>query len=353
LGVGNKEGKVLFWRGNLPSLVVLFVLYPAFFLLHERGVVDDFLWINAAIIGVYVILAVSLNLITGVTGQFSLGHAAFMMIGAYVAAVFSKRIDLGLVELFGFWGGQLNLLFNLIAGGLVAAAFGLLVGIPTLRLRGDYLAMATLAFGQIMVGAVNNVDYIGGPRGIPAVPQWADLTWIVVVAVLVVIFVRHLVDSAFGRNSLAIREDEDAAESLGLHAHRVKVVAFAVGTFIAGVAGALYANYFHVVHPSAFSIIKSIEILVMVVLGGLGSVTGAIVGVIAVVALSSALAAYPAIRMIVFSLILLLAMLYRPSGLVGSGGWGISALRERWERRRFVGKRAAAGAVGQQELRRH
>jgi len=242
---------------------------------------------------VNVILAVSLNLVNGDAGLFSIGHAGFMAIGAYTAAWFS--VTYGRPWLESACGGSptplvtsIYLLGVMLVGGLAAAVGGLLAGLPALRLRGDYLAIATLGFGEIIRVVLLNVDAVGGARGLAGIPRYSSLFLCLVVAVLTATALRNLNRSAHGRAIMAVREDETSAEALGIDCARYKALAFVVGAFFAGMAGCLYAHYLQFIHPRGFDFMKSIELVLMVVLGG-GRISGVIVAAIAVTLLPEGL----------------------------------------------------------------
>jgi len=267
-----------------------------------------------------VILAVSLTLVNGFTGQFSLGHAGFMSVGAYCSAALSLFLlpTLGLSEVAGqgFW------LLNLVMSGILAALFGYLVGLPSLRLKGDYLAIVTLGFGEIIRVTLLNMPVLGGPRGMTGIPPLANQIWLIYVCLITTFCVARLIGSPSGRAMFSVREDEIAAESMGVNTTSVKVKAFVMGAFFAGVAGALYAHKFGNINPAAFSFMKSFEIVVIIVLGGLGSVTGAVLSAIGLTILPEALRPLQDLtgidfRMIIYSLVLILFMLLRPNGILG------------------------------------
>jgi len=281
-------------------------------------------------IGVAVLAAVSLQLVNGFTGQFSIGHAGFMAVGAYVSAAASVYLGAdGLAALSGSLPASLAraLYFPLplVAGGAAAALAGLLVGIPALRLRGDYLAIATLGFGEIIRIAILNVDLVGGARGFslaaPLHPEvdlrYESLGAIYAVVALSVAVIARLVYSTGGLAFRAVREDETAAESVGIATTRVKVEAFVVSSFFAGVAGALFAHSEGYVHTNSFSFLRSFEIVVFVVLGGLGSLSGAILAAAVLTAAPEVLRGLGEWRMILYSLLLIAAMLVRPQGILG------------------------------------
>ncbi|WP_353096950.1 branched-chain amino acid ABC transporter permease [Tissierella praeacuta] len=291
-------------KKDIIGFSLLVVIYLLIKILMDVGIVDSYLQLNIFLIGINIILALGLNLITGFTGQFSLGHAAFMSIGAYTSAVLTAKL------------GQPFILAILVSG-IVAAIIGVFIGIPTLRLKGDYLAIATLGFGEIIrILALNN-DYIGGAIGFNDIPQYTNWTWIFVMTVVTVFIIKHFINSYHGRACIAIREDEIAAEAMGINTTFYKVLAFAIGAFFAGIAGSLYANYFYFIKPDSFGFMKSIDILVVVVFGGMGSILGSIVGAIALVVISLFLQNIPELRMVIYSLVLFGIMVYRPTGLLG------------------------------------
>jgi branched-chain amino acid transport system permease protein len=287
--------------------------------------------------GINVILAVSLNMVNGFTGQFSIGHAGFMAIGAYTSAVITMRVLPGAVAgleaahvpVVLVEGGAL--LVATLGGGALAALAGWAVGLPSLRLRGDYLAIVTLGFGEIIRVIILNVDAIGGARGLSGVPNYTNFFWVGVWILAVVTVSYNLLRSTHGRAMLAIREDEIAAEALGVPTTRYKVTAFVVSAFFAGVAGSLYAHYLSYLNPSTFTFIKSIEIITMIVLGGLGSVSGAILAAVVLTCLPEVLRPVKDFRMVLYSLLLIVLMITRPTGLLGTREL---SLRWPWRRRR-------------------
>lgn len=257
------------------------------------------------LIGINIILATSLNLITGVTGQFSIGHAGFMSIGAYVSAIFTLKLGMPFFVALG-------------AGAMVSALMGLLVGLPTLRLKGDYLAIATLGFGEMIRIFFLTNDYVGGASGLNGIPHYTNWTWIFFVTTISVIIIRNFVFSTHGRACISIRENEIAAETMGINTTKYKIMAFTIGAFFAGLAGGLFAHNFYIIQPNVFGFMKSIDILVMVVLGGLGSITGSILAAAGLTIISMALQQFPELRMVIYALVLVLVMLYRPQGLMGN-----------------------------------
>jgi branched-chain amino acid transport system permease protein len=268
-------------------------------------------------IGINVILAVSLNLVNGHTGQFSLGHAGFMSVGAYMAAAVTLNLA---PRLFGpdgggSWPTGALFLAALLVGGLAAALAGLLVGVPSLRLKGDYLAIVTLGFGQIIVVLFQNFEPLGGALGLNGIPPYTTVFWVLAWTAVTVFTVGCLVRSTYGRGFLAVRDDEVAAAALGLDPTRYKTVAFVVGAFFAGIAGGLYAHFRLTITPGGFDFTKSIEIVVMVILGGMGNTLGVILAAVLLTLLPEVLRPVAEYRMILYSLLLIVLMLVRPQGL--------------------------------------
>jgi branched-chain amino acid transport system permease protein len=285
-----------------------------------RGILNHH-WLRLVqLAGIHVAIAVGLNLINGFCGQFSIGHAGFWAIGAYTSGVLLTVAERKLGT------PSLPLEIVLFAGGMILAAAaagiaGLLVGIPSLRLRGDYLAIVTLGFGEIIRNLIVNIDAIGGPRGYHGIPTYTNVTWVIVVATLCLWFARNLVFSSFGRALMAIREDEVAAEAVGINTTKTKVVAFVVSAMMTGAAGALYAHLDGSLDPDTFKFTKSIEFIIMIVIGGLGSITGSVVGALLLTFLPEALREiHPSLaeyRMLIYSALLIVIMLVRQQGLLG------------------------------------
>ncbi|HEX7076907.1 MAG TPA: branched-chain amino acid ABC transporter permease [Candidatus Eisenbacteria bacterium] len=281
--------------------------------------------------GLNVILALSLNLINGVTGQFSIGHAGFMAVGAYTSAAFTVY---GVPRWFGVTpesgplAAALPFLAATLLGGCCAAFAGFLVGLPSMRLRGDYLAIVTLGFGEIIRVAILNIDAVGGARGFAGIPQRTDLAWVLGWCVVTFLVIRNIIRSVHGRALLAIREDEIAAEALGVRTTRYKVTSFVISAFFAGVAGALFSHYTYL-HTNSFTFMKSIEVIVMIVLGGMGSLSGSILGATILTALPEALRFASADRLIIYSALLIVLMIARPQGILGH-----REITLRWLRRR-------------------
>jgi branched-chain amino acid transport system permease protein len=284
------------------------------------------------LIGINIILAVSLNLATGYLGQLPLGHAGFMAVGAYASAIFMKATAATL-PLF------ISLPLGLMIGGAVAGIFGFIIGIPALRLRGDYLAIITLGFGEIIRVVITNIDSVIGfkltygaanLKGIPKSTTFLD-TFICVG--LVCYMIHAMLKSRHGRAVLSIRENEIAAESCGIKTTYYKTMAFVMSAFFAGVAGSLYAGNIGILAPQNFDFMKSIDILVMVVLGGMGSMIGSVISATVLTALPEFLRAFSQYRMVVYSLLLIGVMIFKPTGLMGTYDFSLSRLLGKpWDR---------------------
>ncbi len=291
-------------KRDLAMLIFGLILYGAIQGMISEKIIGSFWQLNIILICVNVIMAVSLNLINGYTGQFSLGHAGFMAVGAYV----------GVVATVNF---QLPLIAALILGALCAGALGFLIGLPTLRLRGDYLAIATLGLGEIIRIVIMNIEYVGGAAGFKGIPHLTNFTWVFFTMLFTLFFIKNFVNSSHGRACIAIRENEIAAEAMGVNTTKYKVMAFTIGAAFAGIAGGLFAHQFYLISPNSFTFLSSFNYLIMVVLGGMGSITGSIAGAFVVTFISAALASFPEARMIIYALALILLMFYRPQGLFG------------------------------------
>jgi branched-chain amino acid transport system permease protein len=264
--------------------------------------------------GINITLAASLNLINGFTGQFSLGHAGFMAIGAYSSAFLTTNYGAKLLPLVGH---QTWILFPiaLCIGGIVAAVAGLVVGIPSLRLKGDYLAIVTLGFGEIIRVILQNIEAVGGARGMIGIPDYTNLFWTFGLAAITVYVVWALVNSTYGRGFIAVSDDEVAAEAMGINTTRYKIIAFVVGAFFAGAAGGIYAHFKQYIAPVGFDFNKSIEIVVMVILGGMGRNVGVIIAAVLLTIITEPLRRFGEYRIILYALLIIGLMIARPQGL--------------------------------------
>jgi branched-chain amino acid transport system permease protein len=299
-----------------------------------QGVLDSSWSFILAMAGINIILAVSLNIVNGFTGQFSIGHAGFMAVGAYTAA----KIVMATHHLaLGSGAEQLIFFGALVAGMITAAVTGFLVGMPSLRLRGDYLAIVTLGFNEIIRVIIENTPFLGQATGISGLPKLTNLLWVGLgIAVTVMVAVR-LLRSTHGRAFLAIREDEVAAEAMGVDTTGYKVRAFIIAAALAGLAGGLLVFRIQLCTPKSFTFIKSIEVVVMIVLGGLGSVSGAFLTAAVLTVLLELLREFAQYRMVIYALLLIIFMLARPEGLFGT--------REIWDLLRRRRAKVGAGAV--------
>ena len=323
-------------RNLLVALAVLAVLYGLDFVFQGR-LINPYFSRIIMLCGIAITLAVSLNLINGFTGQFSIGHAGFMAVGAYTSAYFSVNYGARLAVTLGdgHVGWFIALILATLVGAFFAGVAGLLVGVPSLRLKGDYLAIVTLGFGQIIVVFLNNIEAIGGARGYSGIPIVKSFFWIFLIAVLTIVIVYNIVNSAFGRALISIREDEIAAEAMGVNTTRYKVSAFVISSALAGAGGVLLAHFDGYLNPKSFEFIKSFEILIMIILGGLGSIVGSVLGAILLTVLPEALRGFAEYRMVIYSLLLIILMITRPQGLLGK-----TDLFKKW-RKRNRGKRDA------------
>ncbi|MGA7577489.1 MAG: branched-chain amino acid ABC transporter permease [Desulfobaccales bacterium] len=301
--ISNKRKPLLIWLATALFLAVARVL-------PDSGLLNPYVVQIMMYVGINMILTLSLNLVNGYMGEFSVGHAGFMGIGAYVASILTVAV---LPHSWSPW------LFPgvLVTGGLAAAAAGLIVAYPSFRTRGDYLAIVTLAFNMIVKSVLENIDAVGGPRGYLGMPRLTSLFWVTVWVLITLAALRNLVYSNFGRGIMAIREDEMAANLTSVNTRRLKLYAFLISAFFTGLAGGLYAHLLQFIDPRSFSILKSTDMLVMVYLGGMGSLTGSLLGATIYTVLMELLRFLGIWRWVVGPLLLVLLMIFRPQGLVG------------------------------------
>jgi branched-chain amino acid transport system permease protein len=309
-------------RGVLRSIAPFVIGAPLLALL--QWIMPEGWELIAVFVGVNVVLAVSLNVVNGFTGQFSLGHAGFMAVGAYTAAKITLALaGVKLAFLPEAVSDQLVFAVALAAGMATAALAGLLVGMPSLRLRGDYLAIVTLGFGEIIRSIIENLRTLGQATGLPGLPKMTNVVWVGISAIATVVMARRLAVSTQGRALFAIREDEVAAEAMGVDTTGYKVRAFTISAAYAGLAGGLVVHAILLANPRMFTFIRSIEVVVMVVLGGLGSITGSVVAALVLTVALEALREFQSYRMVVYALLLVVLMLLRPQGIFGT--------RELWD----------------------
>ncbi len=316
----NKTKKISY----ITTTVLVILLYLILMGLMRSGMISRFAQGILILIAINIILAVSLNVTVGCLGQITLGHAGFMSVGAYAAALFTKS---------GIIPGIPGYLIGILIGGTVAALIGIIVGVPALRLKGDYLAIITLAFGEIIRVLIEYFKFTGGAQGLVGIQRFQNFTIIYFITVLSVAAMFSIMTSRHGRAVLAIREDEIASDASGIDTTYYKTFAFTISAAFAGVAGALYAHHMGVLGAKQFDYNYSIAILVMVVLGGMGSFTGATLSAIVLTILPEALRGFNDYRMIIYSLILIIMMQFRPIGLLGRKEFELTKIVEKLTRR--------------------
>ncbi len=310
------------WKGLAPWLGLLGLIWIIQF--FAKDAIQPYYFTILMYAGVNMILAVSLNLVNGITGQFSIGHAGFMSVGAYVAAFVTTSVRAAHPEWVATTGGQDLLLFvALVVGGATAGGVGWLVGLPSLRLKGDYLAIVSLGFAEIIRVIFMNIKAVGGSLGMPNIPPYTGFGWVYGCVLVTLFVVSRLVHSARGRECLSVREDEIAAEAMGVNTTQAKVMAFVVGAFFAGVAGGLFAHQLQYISPTIFDFNRSFEVVIMVVLGGMGSISGSVIAALFLSVIREALRPLQELtkidfRMVIYSLMLIGLMLTRPNGLFGT-----------------------------------
>ena len=319
-------------------LVVVFLVVGE--LMIDGGVVSRYQTGVIEQIGIYIILTVSLNIATGYLGQLPLGHAGFMSVGGYSCAIFIMRMmDVVGVTARDFATGSPAavglFVLGIIFGGICAAICGLIIGVPALRLKGDYLAIITLGFAEIIRVVMQNIDGVlgftltGGAKGLTGIPSYTNFLNTFIVVAISLFLIHTMMKSRHGRAILSIRDNEIAAESCGVNTTYYKTLAFVASAFFAGVAGGLYAGCIGVMAPAKFGFMKSIEILVMVVLGGMGSMLGSVISATVLTILPEALRAVSDYRMVVYAVVLILVMIFRPEGLLGDYDFSMSRVIER------------------------
>ncbi len=295
-------------RKILPILVVAGLILS--FAIPQFHLLNDYVILIIIYVGINIILSTSLNLINGYMGEFSVGHAGFMAVGAYIAAILTTQL---IPDNLAIW------LFPLVViiAGCGAALIGLVVAIPSFKTRGDYLAIVTLAFLMIVKSVIENIEAIGGPRGIPGISKLSTLPWTFIWVVIAVAVIRNFVYSKYGRGVLSLREDEIASDLMSVNTKQVKLLSFIISSFFAGVAGALFAHILQFISPRVFDIVKSTDILIMMYLGGIGSIAGSIIGAVIFTVLLEVLRPLGMWRMVLMPLVLVLLMIYRPLGIMG------------------------------------
>jgi branched-chain amino acid transport system permease protein len=324
-------------RWLLPVLIA--VGFGLSFLIPLFNLVDPYIQLILMYVGINIILTISLNLVNGFMGEFSVGHAGFMAVGAYIGALLTTRV---------FPPDVAPWLFpiTVLVAGVGTALVGLVVAIPSFKTRGDYLAIVTLAFLMIVKSVIENIEAIGGPRGIPGIYRLTNMPWTYVWTVLAVWMIRNFVYSNFGRGVLSIREDEIASDLMSVNTRQAKMLAFVISSFFAGVAGALFAHLLQFISPRVFDIVKSTDILIMVYLGGIGSIAGSILGATIFTVLLEVLRPLQEWRFVLMPLVLVFLMIYRPRGIMGlrESRWFIP-IRDLQALRRWRQKKEASDAA--------
>lgn len=291
------------------TLVVLALTYGILMFLVNQGIIDNYILRIMKQVGIFVIAALGLNLILGFTGQFTMGHAAFMSIGAYGSAIMTKNFNMPFP-------------IALIVGVILAAILAAIIGYPILRLKGDYLAICTLGFGEIVKVIIQNVDYVGGARGISSIPTKTSFLIVFFGVALCYAILKNLIHSSKGRAIMSVREDEIAAEAMGINSTKYKMIAFIIGSSMAGLSGGLYAHFNTFIDPASFNFAKSIELITYVVLGGMGSLSGTVLGTTILIYLPEALRGLSSVfkdyRMLIYAFLLVLMMIFRPQGILGT-----------------------------------
>jgi len=292
-------------KNTLIFIVAGVILYAILKILISNEIINDYFATIIMVICINIILAVSLNLIIGLTGQLTLGHAGFMSIGAYTAAMLTLKMNMPFPIV-------------LLIGGIFAGAFGFLIGLPTLRLKGDYLAITTLGFGEIIRVVITNIESLGGGRGLSGIPPKTTFTWVFFIMLFTIVIIINIARSSQGRAMKSVREDEIAAEAMGINTTKYKIMSFVIGSFFAGVAGGLFAHAMYFIKPDQFGFLKSVDIVTYVVLGGMGSLSGSVLSTATLISLPEALRSLNEYRMILYPIALIIIMRFRPQGLLGS-----------------------------------
>lgn len=305
--------------GYAITAIVLLTIYIILMFFVNQGMISDYILRIMKQIGIFLIAALGLNLILGFTGQFTMGHAAFMSIGAYGSAIMTKNFNMPFP-------------IALLTGMILAAILAALIGYPILRLKGDYLAICTLGFGEIVKVVIQNVDYVGGARGISGIPTKTSFLIVFLAAALCYAILKNLIHSSKGRAIMSIREDEIAAEAMGINSTKYKMMSFIIGSSMAGLAGGLYAHFNTFIDPASFNFAKSIELITYVVLGGMGSLSGTVIGTSILIYLPESLRGLSDVfkdyRMLIYAFLLVTMMIFRPQGILGTREISVKNIRK-------------------------
>lgn len=344
-------------KATLLNFICIIIVFGILVGLCETGTLSNYIKGILMVCCISIIMACSLNITVGYLGQIALGGAGFMAIGAYTAAMITKGMEASNILVGMGFPDTLRFLIAIVIGGVVAAIFGILVGIPALRLRGDYLAIITLGFGEIIRVIIQNLKFLGGKGfaegqagqaliGINRISNLYVVFWVMVISVaLLFTFIR----SKYGRAIIAIRNDDIAAGASGLNTTFYKVLAFTVSAFFAGIAGGIFAHYIGSLNAATFGWLKSTEYVIMVVFGGMGSLTGSVIAAILLSALPEALREFSSYRMLIYSVALILVMIFKPTGLLGSYEFSISKIIHRFKSKKTADTKEATNAIDEKE----
>lgn len=322
---------------NLPQkvqdvLITIGGIIALFFFLYALiliGVFNDYHKGVMIFIGINIIAAASLNLVTGYMGQLALGHAGFIAIGAYSAAIFSKWANQAI-----HMPSMIVFITSLLIGGIISAIFGVVIGIPALRLRGDYLGIVTLGFGEIIRISIFNLKFTGGAKPYMGIPMYSGFIQVFLLVIIVLTALYLLIRSRHGRAIISIREDEIAAEAVGIPTTFYKILGFSISAFFAGIAGAALAFKLSIIDPKKFTFMFSVEIFIIVVLGGMGSLTGTVVAAVILGILNELLHVIDRWRLVIYALILIAMMIFRPEGLFGTREFSLAGFIRKWTAKR-------------------
>lgn len=313
------------------SILIIVLLYVVLQVLYSIKLINSYQMQLILFAGINIIMTVSLNIVNGFTGQFSIGQAGFMAVGGYASALITT-----LIFHTSSWPKYISLpvfVISLILGGIVAAIVGFIIGLPTLRLKGDYLAIVTLAFGEVVRASIRLINYVGGPRGLPGIPYYGNLFWVYLFTIIAIFAARNFVNSSFGRACIAIRENEVAAETMGINTTKFKTIAFTFSAFMAGVSGGLFAHVLRYLQPDNFSFLKSNDYLVYLCAGGLASISGSIVSAGVLTVIPEMLRFLDDWRIVIYGLVLVTVMLKKPEGLYGNKEFAFLRVKKRIEAR--------------------
>ncbi|MGI6586228.1 MAG: branched-chain amino acid ABC transporter permease [Lutisporaceae bacterium] len=295
--------------------LIIVLLYAVISALNKFGLINSYFLQIIMLAGINIIMTVSLNIVNGFTGQFSIGQAGFMAIGGYASALFTTILFN--TSSWPLYAQIPMFVFSLLMGGLTASFIGFLIGLPTLRLKGDYLAIVTLSFGEVVRASIRLIDYVGGPRGLAGIPRYTNLFWVFLFTFLAIYGARNFVNSSFGRACISIRENEVASETMGINTTKYKVLSFTFAAFMAGVAGGLFGHLLMFLQPDTFSFLKSNDYLVFLYAGGAGSISGSIISGLVLTVVPEMLRFMANWRIVIYALVLIMLMLKRPEGLYG------------------------------------